>query len=107
MFRGDKKLKLDLHTHCSEATNLLHPNRKVVRKIIDKVKERGMDGIAITEHTDKGYAYEVKEIIKRSFNDEIVVIPGQEIKRWVFHIVELYLEENYSFSLRCPSQQLL
>ncbi len=63
-----------------------------------------MDGIAITEHYTHSYAYEVKDIVHRHFNDEILVIPGREIDRvflkidkGLFHLVELYLPGDVTF----------
>ncbi len=90
-------MKLDLHTHCFEATNCSRPDVKVVGKIVARVKERGLDGIAITDHLNKEYAYQVMEIVERSFNNEVIIIPGQEVRRGYYHIVELYLPGNCTF----------
>ncbi len=68
------------------------------------VKSRGLDGIAITEHYTHAYAYEVQEIVRRHFDDAILVIPGKEvdkvfigIEKGVFHLVELYLPGDVTF----------
>jgi histidinol phosphatase-like PHP family hydrolase len=97
-------LKLDLHTHCREATGCPDPTPDIVRRIVAAVKAQGLDGIAITEHYTDSYAYEVKEIVHRYFNDEIIVIPGREIDRvflriekGLFHLVELYLPGDITF----------
>jgi predicted metal-dependent phosphoesterase TrpH len=97
-------LKLDLHTHCREATSCPTPTRNGVERIVAAVKAAGLDGIAVTEHYTERYAYEVKEIVDRHFRDEIVVIPGQELdrmffgqERGVFHVVELYLPDDATF----------
>jgi histidinol phosphatase-like PHP family hydrolase len=97
-------LKLDLHTHCREATGCPDPTPDIVRRIVAAVKAQGLDGIAITEHYTDSYAYEVKEIVHRYFNDEILVIPGREIDRvflgiekGLFHLVELYLPGDITF----------
>ena len=97
-------MKLDLHTHCREATGCPRPTPDIVRRIVAAVKSRGLDGIAITEHYTDAYAYEVKEIVHIHFNDEIVVIPGKEvdkvfigIEKGVFHLVELYLPGDVTF----------
>lgn len=97
-------MKLDLHTHCREATGCPYPTPDIVRRIVAAVKDRGLDGIAITEHYTHSYAYEVKDIVHRHFNDEILVIPGREIDRvflnidkGLFHLVELYLPGDVTF----------
>ena len=77
-----------------------------MKKIVDVVKDRGLDGIAITDHYAKAFGYGVKEIIDHHLNSEITVIPGQEIdkafsgiERGLFHvhIVELYLPGDVTF----------
>ncbi|MDY6967423.1 MAG: PHP domain-containing protein [Spirochaetota bacterium] len=90
-------LKLDLHTHCYEATE--SSSIETVEKIINAVKASGLDGIAITEHADKNYAYKVKEIVEDYFNNEILIIPGQEIYTDLVYIqvVELYLPGDVTF----------
>jgi histidinol phosphatase-like PHP family hydrolase len=97
-------LKLDLHTHCREATGCPNPTPDIVRRIVAAVKDQGLDGIAITEHYTYSYAYEVKDIVHRHFDDEILVIPGREIDRVflnidkaLFHLVELYLPGDVTF----------
>jgi histidinol phosphatase-like PHP family hydrolase len=97
-------LKLDLHTHCREATACPDPSPAIVKRIVSAVKAKGLDGIAITEHYTESYGYAVKEIVHRYFHDEILVIPGKEIDRvflgidkGLFHLVELYLPGDVTF----------
>ena len=97
-------LKLDLHTHCREATASPTPTLEIVRKIVAAVKAKGLDGIAITEHYTDTYGYKVKEIVDRRLNGEIVIIPGQEldmvflgVDRGMIHVVELFLPGNLIF----------
>lgn len=97
-------MRLDLHTHCREATACPDPNPSIVERIVAAVKARGLDGIAVTEHYTESYGYAVKEIVHRYFNDEILIIPGKEIDRvflgvekGLFHLVELYLPEDLTF----------
>ena len=59
----NKKLKIDLHTHCYEATGYQPPTLDIVRRIVDAVKARNLDGIAITEHVDRFYGQQVKDIV--------------------------------------------
>jgi PHP family Zn ribbon phosphoesterase len=91
------RLKLDLHTHCGEATSLYTPNLKVVQRIVAAVKDKGLDGIGVTEHYNRNYGYKVKEMVEREFNSEIVIIPGQEIDRGPLHMVVLYLPDDITF----------
>lgn len=93
----NKKLKIDLHTHCYEATGYQPPTLDIVRRIINAVKARNLDGIAITEHVDKFYGYQVKDIVEKQFEGEILIIPGQELNVWPVQIVELYLPEDVTF----------
>lgn len=90
-------MKLDLHTHCREATLFSVPTPDIVEKIIAAIKARGLDGIAITEHNNKVYAYKVKEIVETQFHNEVLIIPGQEVDAGVTQVVELYLPGNVTF----------
>lgn len=92
------KLKLDLHTHCREATVFYIPTPDLVEKIVAAIKARGLDGIAITEHHNKTYAYQVKEIVETHFHNEVLIIPGQEVDAGMTRqIVELYLPGDVTF----------
>ncbi len=100
----DGKLKLDLHTHCREATAGATPTIAIAKRIISAVKAGGLDGIAITEHYTHHYGREVQEIVDGHLKGEIVVIPGKEIDRMlagrelgVIHMVELYLPGDITF----------
>lgn len=50
------------------------PSEEIFARIIAQIKARGLDGIAITEHWDKEYGFKVKEIVTRSFNNEVLII---------------------------------
>lgn len=73
------------------------PDEEIVAKIVAQVKSRNLDGIGITEHWDKEYAYNVKDIVEKSFNNEIIIIPGQEIDIEERQEVELYLPDGVIF----------
>ena len=88
-------MKLDLHTHCFES--LLLPSVDSVRRIVSAAKAKGLDGIAVTEHHKRDYGYQTRDILKRYFNNEILIIPGQEIPTGPVEIVELYLPCNATF----------
>lgn len=91
------KLKLDLHTHCWEATEDSIPSIDTVAKIVAKIKARRLDGIAITEHLDEAYGYRVKEVVDRHFGAEVLIIPGRERSIWPAEIIELFLPNNSIF----------
>jgi len=91
-------MKLDLHTHCYEATGFRPPTLEIVKRIIDQIKAGGLDGIAITEHWDKNYGFKVKEIVEQFFDNEVLIIPGQEIDiAGRQQDVELYLPNGSIF----------
>lgn len=91
------KLKLDLHTHCLEATRFARPSVEVVEKIVSEVRAKGLDGIGITDHYDLEYAYQVMEIVKDHFDSSILIIPGQEVDRVYQHVIELYPRRDLVF----------
>ncbi len=91
------KLKLDLHTHCGEATSLYTPNLDIVKRIVDTAKKRGLDGLGVTEHYNKTYGYKVRDLVERELDRELVIIPGQEIDKGPLHIVVLYLPGEITF----------
>ena len=66
-------------------------------RIVAQVKAKGLDGITVTEHENKDYAYRVMEIVESFFDNDILIIPGQELRRRLHHIVELYLPGNAVF----------
>ena len=86
-----------MHTHLFEATRLPDVGQRMVGRIIDKIKEMGLHGIAITEHHNPDYGYKVKEIVKRDFENEVLIIPGHEIYQWPVEIVELFLPNQATF----------
>jgi PHP family Zn ribbon phosphoesterase len=91
------KLKLDLHTHCCEATCYKAATVEIVGRIVAQIKAKGLDGIGVTEHWDKDYGFKVKEIVEQSFNNEVLIIPGREVEIQGRHEVELYLPNGSTF----------
>jgi histidinol phosphatase-like PHP family hydrolase len=90
-------LKLDLHTHVFEEFLPGYPGaitQRSVEKLVAHIKHVGLDGIAITEHDTKAYGYRVKEIVETKFNNEVLIIPGQEFQDGPIHFVELDLPCN-------------
>lgn len=91
------KLKIDLHTHCGEATGLYTPTLDIVKRIAASIKKKGLDGIGVTEHYNKTYGYKVKDMMERELGEDIFIIPGQEIDKGRLHVVVLYLTEDITF----------
>lgn len=93
------KLKLDLHVHPCEALGQPWLNEKVVRRLVEEVKSKGLDGVALTEHEFPSYAFRFKELADQIYKDGdgIIIIPGQEIAAWPVEIVELYLPGGLIF----------
>lgn len=85
-----KKLKLDLHVHLGEALHFPSPSLPIAKMVVEIMRRRGLDGIAITDHDHKQFAFKMKEIIEGNFPD-LLIIPGQEIKYGFDHIIELFL----------------
>ena len=90
-------MKLDLHTHIGEDRRVRKAEIEEVRQIIEVVKAKGLDGIALTEHYNKGFGRKVKAMVERHFDNEILVIPGWEIERKAVEIVELDLPGDKFF----------
>ena len=90
-------MKLDLHTHCGEATALYNPTVDIVKRIVAAAKAAGLDGIGVTEHYDRSYGYKVRQIVEHDLNEDILIIPGQEIDKGLLHVVVLYLPGDVTF----------
>ena len=70
------QLKLDLHTHIWEAFNFQPLSLQIVEKVISEVKSKGIDGIAITDHHNKEWAFQFRELAEEHFPEQIIIIPG-------------------------------
>lgn len=91
------KLKLDLHTHCFEFPGHHQVTPDTVAQIVQHIKAKGLDGIAITEHEDKSYGYRVKEMVEQLFPGQVIIIPGWELGAWPQQVVELFLPDEVTF----------
>ena len=94
------KIKIDLHTHCFEAIGIFSPESVTpltVEKIIDSVKRKGLDGIAITEHYESYFGFVAQKIVAEYFDNQVLIIPGHEIYYRRRHTVELFLPGNTVF----------
>jgi PHP family Zn ribbon phosphoesterase len=88
------KLKLDLHVHVFEEFLPISPKFitiSSVGKLVDKIKAAGLDGVAITEHSNTDFGYRVKEIVDTHFEGKVLIIPGRELEDLPIHFVELDL----------------
>ena len=74
------KLKLDLHTHVWEAFNFQPPSLEIAEKVVRQIKAAGIDGIGITDHHNKDWSFEFRELVEQHFPGEVVIIPGWEIE---------------------------
>jgi hypothetical protein len=102
------KVKLDLHTHVWEAFNFQPPSLEIAEKVIAQIKSRGIDGIAITDHHNKAWAFEFRELVERHFPGEVIIIPGWEIEVRPAHspfdeyqVGELFLPNGGVFRTYC------
>lgn len=74
------KVKLDLHTHIWEAFNFQPPSLSMAERVVDQIKSRGIDGIAITDHHNKEWAFEFRDLVERHYPGEVIIIPGWEVE---------------------------
>jgi len=102
------KVKLDLHTHIWEAFNFQPPSLSIAEKVIAQIKARGIDGIAITDHHNKEWGMEFRELVERHFPGEVIIIPGWEIEVRPAHrpfdeyqVAELFLPQGGVFRVYC------
>ena len=92
-------MKLDLHVHYYEATGYVPLCTELVGTLVNTIKEKGLDGIAVINHQwhDQEYPFMVRDIVARDYNNEVLIIPGIEFDVGYNHEVELYLSENRTF----------
>ncbi len=102
------KVKLDLHTHIWEAFNFQPPNESMAEKVVGQIKARGIDGIAITDHHNKDWAFEFKDLVERCFPGEVIIVPGWEIEVRPsqnpfaeYQVAELFLSGGSTFRSYC------
>ena len=53
---------------------------EIAEKVVERIKSRGIDGIAITDHHNKDWSFEFRELVERHFPGEALIIPGWEIE---------------------------
>ena len=102
------KVKMDLHTHIWEAFNFQPPSLSIAEKVIARIKESGIDGIAITDHHNWEWGVELGELIEENFPGEVIIIPGWEVEIRPpsnpfaeYQVSELLLPEGGVFRIYC------
>lgn len=90
-------MKLDLHTHCYEASGYQPATPSSVERIVERVRAAGLDGIAVTDHHNPHYGRRVRDIVAEHFDNAILIIPGAEIVVGDDEVVELYVDEGRVF----------
>jgi len=112
-----RKLKLDLHTHVWEATDMAAPTPETVEQVLRQMKARGLDGIAITDHHNRDYGFAFKAIVQERFPGQALILPGWEIERRParsyfdeYQVLEIFLDNGKVFRSYChpghPSQAI-
>lgn len=85
-------LKLDLHTHSKYSDD----SRVEPSDIVRLARERGIHGVAVTDHLSLRGGLEARESNR---DPAFLVIPGIEYSTPVGHVVGLFLEEEPEISL--------
>ena len=79
------KLDLHIHTHYS-GDSLITPDNA-----IKYAKKKNLDGFAITDH-DTLKAYKILK--KKNRNNELIIIPGMEIKTNIGEVIGIFINEE-------------
>ena len=101
-------VRLDLHTHVWEAFNFQRPSLEIAGKVVAQIKAQGIDGIAITDHHNKDWSFEFRDLVEQHFPGEVIIIPGWEIEVRPpqspfdeYQIAELFLPNGSVFRTYC------
>ena len=102
------KVKLDLHTHIWEAFNFQSPSLDIAEKVLAQIKFQGIDGIAITDHHNRDWAFEFRDLVEANFPGQAIIIPGWEIEIRPpqnpfdeYQVAELFLDNGGVFRIYC------
>ena len=102
------KVKLDLHTHIWEAFNFQPPSLDIAEKVLAQIKSQGIDGIAITDHHNRDWAFEFRDLVEANFPGQTIIIPGWEIEIRPpqnpfdeYQVSELFLDNGGVFRIYC------
>lgn len=77
-------LKLDLHIHSCHSPDGITSWSKIIRN----AKERGLDGISITDHD----FLDPEKVRRKQEETDLLLIPGQEISSNLDHILAYFIE---------------
>ncbi|TLM99008.1 PHP domain-containing protein [bacterium] len=91
-------MKLDLHVHSCHSND---SNSKLI-DIINKAVEKGLDGIAVTDHHTFAGSREALEV---NPYPAFIIIPGSEYRTRYGHVQGLFIhgELELNENLRCPA----
>ncbi len=102
------KVKLDLPTHIWEAFNFRAPTEDMAHQVVNQIKSIGIDGIAITDHHNKDWSYEFRDLVERLYPGQVIIIPGWEIEIRPeanpfaeYQVAELFLPRGGVFRTYC------
>ncbi len=102
------KVKLDLHTHIWEAFSFQDPTPAMAEQVVARIKDRGIDGLAVTDHNDKEWAFKFRDLVEEKYPGEVIIIPGWEIEVRPsqnpfseYQIAELFLPGGGTFRSYC------
>lgn len=82
-------LKIDLHVHtrCSGDSTI------TLEDILEQIRRRSLDGVAITDHDTVDGAIETSRLISKSGANRPIIIPGVEVSTADGHIIGLNVAE--------------
>ena len=80
----------------------------MAHKVVAQIKSAGIDGIAITDHHNKQWSYDFRDIVERLYPGEVTIIPGWEIEVRPpqnpfaeYQVAELFLPSGGVFRSYC------
>jgi len=96
-------LKIDFHTHPIEALQdkmgikgVANINKEVAALIVKAVKDAGLNGIAITEHSNFNRSWVTAlEILDHFQHENLVILPGEELDYQGQQFLHIYVPEYY------------
>jgi len=98
-----KILKIDFHTHPIEALQIKMGirgvgdiNKEVAAMIVKAIKEAGLNGIAITEHSNFNRGWVIAlEILDHFQKEHLVILPGEELDYQGQQFLHIFIPEYY------------
>jgi PHP family Zn ribbon phosphoesterase len=87
-------VKLDLHVHTPTSECFRHPDDRKIEAadIVKEALDKGLDGIAITDHMTGAWIDSVKEAA--SADGKLLVFPGVELSIDYYHVVALFPQNS-------------